>query len=62
MLLVQQIEDLDSIIHAVKRVRWEYCDRHMFRQLLLDALGNRAMTPAHMDFLFQCYDRYAANR
>jgi hypothetical protein len=35
-------------------------DRAVFRKLLTEALGNRALTQTHIDFLWQCYDRWEA--
>jgi hypothetical protein len=60
VLLVQNIEDIDDIIRALRRRRNEFLDRKKFRQLVVDTLGNRAMTPAHIDFLWQVFDRSAA--
>eukprot|EP00775_Hariotina_reticulata_P003052 gene3052-3333_t len=57
VLLVQNIEDIDDIIRALRRRRYEFLDRKKFRQLVVDTLGNRAMTPAHIDFLWQVFDR-----
>ncbi|KAF8068278.1 SULP1 [Scenedesmus sp. PABB004] len=57
VLLVQNIEDVDQVLRAVKRVRYKYVDRARFRALLMEALGNRAMTPTHIDFLWQAFDR-----
>ncbi|WIA29778.1 hypothetical protein OEZ86_012252 [Tetradesmus obliquus] len=57
VLLVQNIEDVDEILRAVKRYRYKFVDRGVFRKLLTEALGNRALTQTHIDFLWQCYDR-----
>jgi hypothetical protein len=37
--------------------RYKFVDRAVFRKLLTEALGNRALTQTHIDFLWQCYDR-----
>lgn len=37
--------------------RGEPIDRKRFRELLISTLGNRAMTPTYIDFLWHCFDR-----
>jgi hypothetical protein len=56
-ILVQHIEDIDSIIRLVKHIRYKWIDRHAFRQLMMATLGSRVISPAHIDFLWQAYDR-----
>lgn len=57
-ILVQHIEDIDSIIRLVKHIRYKWIDRHAFRQLMMATLGSRVISPAHIDFLWQAYDRW----
>ncbi|KAF8060603.1 MRS2-G [Scenedesmus sp. PABB004] len=57
VLLVQNIEDVDDIIRALQQHRHERLDRKRFRSIVLETLGGRAMTPAHIDFLYACFDR-----
>jgi hypothetical protein len=42
---------------AAAAARYKFVDRTVFRKLLTEALGNRALTQTHIDFLWQCYDR-----
>jgi hypothetical protein len=57
VLLVQNIEDIDEIARALQQRRNERIDRKSFRQLVVQTLGNRAMPPSQVDFLYQCFDR-----
>lgn len=57
VLLVQNIEDVDDIVCALRRHRHERMDRRRFREVVFEALGNRALTPTHIDFLYRCFDR-----
>lgn len=59
VLLVQHIEDVDEIARELRRHRYEFVDRRKFRQLVVDTLGSRAMTPSHIDFLYHVFDRRA---
>eukprot|EP00775_Hariotina_reticulata_P005093 gene5093-5334_t len=56
MLLVQNVEDVDAVISALKRYRYSFVDRKLFKQLLLEVMGSRAKT-AHIDLLWQAFDR-----
>lgn len=57
-ILVQHIEDIDAIIRLVRHIRYKWIDRHAFRQLMMATLGSRVISPAHIDFLWQAYDRW----
>lgn len=57
VLLVQNIEDVEDIVQSLRRHRHEKLDRRRFREIVFATLGNRAMTPTHIDFLWQCFDR-----
>jgi hypothetical protein len=59
VLLVQNIEDIDEIVRALQQRRHERIDRRAFRLLVMQTLGNRAMPPSQIDFLYQCFDRCA---
>jgi hypothetical protein len=61
VLLVQNIEDIDEIARALQQRRNERIDRKSFRQLVVQTLGNRAMPPSQVDFLYQCFDRCEPN-
>lgn len=43
VLLVQHIEDVGSILSALRAARYRHLDRKAFRSLMYDTLGNRAM-------------------
>jgi hypothetical protein len=43
VLLVQHIEDVGSILSALRAARYRHLDRKGFRSLMYDTLGNRAM-------------------
>ncbi|KIZ05832.1 hypothetical protein MNEG_2127 [Monoraphidium neglectum] len=55
VLLVQHIDDLDDIIDALRKVDGPI-DRRRFRDVVTSTLGNRAITAANVNFLFDIFD------
>ena len=54
---MQHIDDLDDIIRALDPYRGKDLDRKIFKRIVVETLGSRAMGPSHLDFMWSVFDK-----